>query len=84
MQEELRRIVHSSDRLEKSVRMTSMERFIYNLWSNMYPNWPTLRDVNKKTDFWDRPFGPRTNKTSYLSYQRKMHLDVRLMEQIIF
>ena len=37
-----------SDRLENSVKMTAMARFIYNLWSNMYPNWLTLRDISKK------------------------------------
>ena len=40
-----------SARLENSVKMTATARFIYNLWSNMYPNWLTLRDIRKKTNF---------------------------------
>ena len=47
-----------SDRLENSVKMTAMARFIYNLWSNMYPNWLTLRDISKKPIFWLAPLAP--------------------------
>ena len=44
-----------SDGLENGVKMTAMARFTYNLWSNMYPNWLTLRDISKKPIFWLTP-----------------------------
>ena len=56
-----------SDRLENSVRMTAMARFVYNLRSNMYPNRLSLRDMSKKTDFFTGPPGPNVRKKSNLS-----------------
>ena len=60
-------LILTSDKLENSMRMTAMARFIFNLWSIMNPNWLTLRDTSKKQIFWTRPSGPRIKKTSNLS-----------------
>ena len=52
------------------MKMTAMARFMYNLWSNMYPNWLTLKGINNKRFFWTGPPCPHIKKTSNLSYER--------------
>ena len=44
-----------SDRLENNIETNAMVRFIYNLWSDMYPNRITLRDISEKLIFWTGP-----------------------------
>ena len=83
-------ILCRSDRLENSMKITAMARFIYNLYSNMYPN--CLRDMSKNQFFWTGPLRKKMYSLRQEQFKLKdlkiglnfsqMHTEVRIHKKI--